>query len=73
MSTVTKQELLAQLEVELKEFNERELKQLEKDARRPNYGSKYYPPSTVLALIDKLKNSLDGEWVAVDADVEGKE
>ena len=32
-----------------------EIDQLERDARRPNYGAKYYPPSVVLALIAELK------------------
>ena len=36
-------------------MTDRELEQLEKDARRPNRGAKYFPPSVVLALIEELK------------------
>jgi hypothetical protein len=39
----------------MSEITEHELEQLEKDARRPNRGSKYYPPSVVLALIEEVK------------------
>lgn len=35
----------------------RDLIQLEKDARRPDYGGKYYKPVTVLSLIDELKRA----------------
>jgi len=38
-------------------MSERELEQLEKDARRPNRGAKYYPPAVVLALIEELKKA----------------
>jgi hypothetical protein len=38
-------------------MTDRELEQLEKDARRPNRGSKYYPPSIVLALIEEVKKA----------------
>ena len=36
-------------------MTDRELEQLEKDARRPNRGAKYYTPAVVLALIEELK------------------
>ena len=36
-------------------MTDRELENLEKDARRPNRGAKYYAPSVVLALIEELK------------------
>lgn len=38
-------------------MTDRDLDQLERDARRPNYGGKYYPPAIVLALIDALKEA----------------
>jgi len=38
-------------------MSDRELEQLEKDAKRPNRGCKYYPPFVVLALIEELKKA----------------
>lgn len=38
-------------------MSDKELEALEKDARRPNRGAKYYPPSVVLALIEELKKA----------------
>jgi hypothetical protein len=38
-------------------MSEHEIDALERDARRPNRGSKYYPPAVVLALIEALKKA----------------
>ena len=38
-------------------MTDKELENLEKDARRPNRGAKYYPPSVVLALIEELRKT----------------
>jgi len=38
-------------------MTDRELEQLEKDAKRPNRGAKYYSPAVVLALIEELKKA----------------
>jgi hypothetical protein len=36
-------------------MTDHEIEILERDARRPNYGSKYYSPEVVLQLIEELK------------------
>ena len=44
-------------------MTQHELDLLEKDARRPDRGSKYYKPVTVLALIEEVKAARMALWI----------